>query len=274
MFKRPQLVNRQINREQATGVDGVVLNEVARRDKFWWHYPGLRTLNLLLLGAICCDITNGYDGSMLNGLQILPQWQEFFNHPKGGRLGLISNGTRIGQAGAIITIAPILQKFGRRKPIIFGSAFMLIGIALQTAAQNLPMFVIGRVIIGLGNNIQQSASLVLLAEIAYPPQRPAVLGIMNTTGSVGQILAAWVSNSRDVFVFANMWIANMEADYLRNRPSPRVKLELATAQPSPSLLVAVPIDHGYHDARIATLAHLQQSSRGSSQDFGQIPRRR
>jgi MFS family permease len=149
-------------------------------------------LNLLLLGAICCDITNGYDGSMLNGLQILPQWQEFFGHPTSSTLGLISNGTRIGQAGAIIAIAPIIQKFGRRWPIVFGSAFLLIGIALQTAAQNLSMFVIGRVIIGFGNNLQQSASLVLLAEIAHPSQRPAVLGIMNTTGSVGQILAAWV----------------------------------------------------------------------------------
>jgi hypothetical protein len=31
-----------------------------------------------------------YDGSLLNGLQTLPQWQTFFNHPAGQQLGLIS----------------------------------------------------------------------------------------------------------------------------------------------------------------------------------------
>ena len=189
--------------EQSTGVDGVLLNQVYKRDKFWWHYPGLRTLNLILLGAICCDVTNGYDGSMLNGLQILPQWQKFFDHPTSSTLGLIANGTRIGQCGAIFVVAPIIQKFGRRWPIVYGSALMLLGVALQTAAQNMPMFVIGRVIIGFGNNIQQTASAVLLAETTHPSQRPAVLGIMNTTGSLGQILAAWVSFSGTCPLYAS-----------------------------------------------------------------------
>lgn len=31
-----------------------------------------------------------YDGSLLNGLQTLPQWQTYFNHPAGQQLGLIS----------------------------------------------------------------------------------------------------------------------------------------------------------------------------------------
>ena len=34
--------------------------------------------------------TAGYDGSMMNGLQSLPQWNEYFNNPKGGQLGLFN----------------------------------------------------------------------------------------------------------------------------------------------------------------------------------------
>lgn len=32
----------------------------------------------------------GYDGSLLNGLQGLPAWQENFQHPVGVQLGLIA----------------------------------------------------------------------------------------------------------------------------------------------------------------------------------------
>jgi hypothetical protein len=31
---------------------------------------------------------NGFDGSMMNGLQGLTYWQEYFNYPKGSILGL------------------------------------------------------------------------------------------------------------------------------------------------------------------------------------------
>ena len=181
------------SRNKVSGVDGVVLKDVIpQRSEFWWNYPGLRTLNFLLLGAICCDITNGYDGSMLNGLQILPQWQKYFGEPNAARLGLISNGVRIGQIAALPFVSLIIQKFGRRKPIAYGSVLMLLGIALQAGAQNMAMFVIARVLIGFGNNIQGCAAPILLAELAYPSQRPTIMGIMNTTGSLGQLMAAWV----------------------------------------------------------------------------------
>jgi hypothetical protein len=40
--------------------EGVMLNDIIpARNKLWWHYPGLRTLNLLLLCAVVTDITNG-----------------------------------------------------------------------------------------------------------------------------------------------------------------------------------------------------------------------
>lgn len=175
-------------------VGGRMLRDVIpKREKMWWRYKSLLTLNLLLLGCIASDITNGYDGSMLNGLQIIPLWQEFFNHPSATQLGLITNGTRIGQAAALFVINPLISRFGRRKPIAIGSSIMLLGVALQTASPNLAMFVIGRVFIGFGNNIQQCACPILISELAYPAQRPQITGILNATGSLGQIMAAWIT---------------------------------------------------------------------------------
>jgi sugar porter (SP) family MFS transporter len=178
----------------ASGVPGVMLNDVTpKRNKIWWCYSNLRTLNLLLLCAILTDVTNGYDGSMLNGIQSVPQWQIYFSTPTGTRLGTITNCLRYGQLAALFVCAPIIQKFGRKWPIIFGSAILLIGVALQSVAQNYALFVVGRILIGFGNTIQTTACPILVSELAYPSQRAQIVGIMNSTGSLGQLIAAWIT---------------------------------------------------------------------------------
>jgi sugar porter (SP) family MFS transporter len=183
---------------RTSGVSGIAQDTILRdvlphRDKPWWRYSSLLSLNLLLLGCLASDITNGYDGTMLNGLQIIPAWQTYFKKPTGSRLGLITNGTRIGQAAALFITNPLIERFGRRKPIAIGSVIMLAGIAFQTAAVNEAMFVIGRVLIGVGNTIQQCCCPILLSELSYPSQRPQLTGILNASGSIGQVMAAWIT---------------------------------------------------------------------------------
>ncbi|KAG8672723.1 hypothetical protein FPOAC2_06126 [Fusarium poae] len=41
----------------------------------WWRVPHLLKLNLLLLVPLVSSGDIGYDGSMMNGLQTLPQWR-------------------------------------------------------------------------------------------------------------------------------------------------------------------------------------------------------
>ncbi|CAK7243036.1 MAG: hypothetical protein STHCBS139747_004543 [Sporothrix thermara] len=182
-----------VDKSAVRGVDGVVLHDTDKRDRFWWHYPNLRMLNLLLLGCIVCDITNGYDGSMLNGLQSLETWQAAMGHPKRTRLGTITNGTRYGQLGALVVAAPLMQRLGRRWPIVIGSCILLVGVALQTAANSYGMFVAARVLVGFGNTIQNTACPVLASELAHPAQRTTIIGVQNSTGSLGQIMAAWIT---------------------------------------------------------------------------------
>ena len=40
----------------------------------WWKEPGMRGLYICLMFAVLTSATNGYDGSMMNGLQALDQW--------------------------------------------------------------------------------------------------------------------------------------------------------------------------------------------------------
>lgn len=61
---------------------GLVLADVTPElEKWWFQYPNLLKLNLLLLCAFLAQFTCGFDGSMLNGMQSLPPWQAAFGHP-------------------------------------------------------------------------------------------------------------------------------------------------------------------------------------------------
>lgn len=42
----------------------------------WWRVPHLVRLNLLLLVPFFASYVGGFDGSMLNGIQTVAQWQE------------------------------------------------------------------------------------------------------------------------------------------------------------------------------------------------------
>lgn len=127
-------------------------------------------------------------------LQNLDSWLSYFGNPENSsRIGIFTAGTRIGQLAGLPLISPIVRKYGCRMPIIYGSAVMLIGIALQASATSTAQFVVGRVILGFSNNIQQCGSLILISELAYPDHRPKITAIMNSTGSIGFILGAWIT---------------------------------------------------------------------------------
>lgn len=53
------LVN-QLTPVRGTNAEHMMLKDITpARHRLWWHYTGLRTLNLLLLCAVATDITNG-----------------------------------------------------------------------------------------------------------------------------------------------------------------------------------------------------------------------
>lgn len=53
----------------------------------WYSNRGIVLLNLCLGLALITSTINGFDSSVLNGLQILPDWQTYFQNPGGTALG-------------------------------------------------------------------------------------------------------------------------------------------------------------------------------------------
>lgn len=58
----------------------------------WFKVPHLLYLNFCIFLLTLSSTTGGYDMSMMNGLQALDSWNEYFGTPTGQRLGALSNG--------------------------------------------------------------------------------------------------------------------------------------------------------------------------------------
>ncbi|CAM0138631.1 hypothetical protein VKS41_008362 [Umbelopsis sp. WA50703] len=161
--------------------------------KPWFTYRHIALLNFLLLGSLLAQVVCGYDGSMMNGLQAVPTWNEFFNNPSGAVLGTMSNGTSIGALVMMPFVSYIIDYLGRRWSVILGCVIICIGAALQGGANSFGMFVGGRVLLGLGGAISLTAAPPLVTECAYPTQRPVVTALLMPSWPLGALVAALVT---------------------------------------------------------------------------------
>ncbi|KAF7328253.1 MFS domain-containing protein [Mycena venus] len=111
--------------------------------------------------------TSGYDGSMMNGLQSLPQWEDHFTFPTKEKLGLPSSIQNIG-ALAGYPFARYLSDFIERRPTVFiGALLTVIVTAIQTTSQSVGMFIGARFRIGFGLTFAASAAPMIVFAFAY-----------------------------------------------------------------------------------------------------------
>lgn len=159
--------------------------------------------DLTFFFSLVTSSTNGYDGSMMNGLQSLDQWQSSFNHPTGGMLGLLNAIQNIG-ALAAYPFAPYLSDgIGRRPSIFVGAIIMLGATALQTASSTVNMFIGARFMIGFGLTFAANAAPMLVSEISYPSYRAQLTSVYNSLWYSGAIIAAWATFG--TFKIPNSW---------------------------------------------------------------------
>lgn len=140
----------------------------------WWNNRGILLLNVYLLLPLLTSTVNGLDSSLVNGLQILPAWQDQFGHPKGKALGLINSAQMIGGLVGLPFTPFCSDKLGRRATLFIGSLLMLGGVAMQSTANTVGRFVGARVLIGSGLTFGTNAAPLLITELAYPTQASVV----------------------------------------------------------------------------------------------------
>ncbi|KAI1847144.1 hypothetical protein JX265_011820 [Neoarthrinium moseri] len=158
-----------------------------------WVPESTTTLaGLLMVCSVVNSCTNGYDGSMLNGLNILPSYQDFFNLNE-VTTGLNTASVFIGGCLGPLVAGLIADRLGRRPAIFWGAVITLIGVLLQTAANGIAMFVVARVLLGFGVALSGIAGSVYLSETFPSRWRAWGVGLLNDFYYVGALIAAGIT---------------------------------------------------------------------------------
>ncbi|KAL6407564.1 uncharacterized protein AUP68_08583 [Ilyonectria robusta] len=186
-------------RDQETGSESNAyqpsrLTELAQQAPPWYQSAARRHLYLLLFPAcVISYATSGYDGSMMNSLQTVSYWDEFFGTPRGSQLGLMSAIMSLGSICSTPVAPWVADRFGRRWGITVGSIIMIIGAILQCESTTFAMFVGSRFVLGFGLSFATTASPSMVSELAHPKDRVTITAICNTCWFLGSITAAWVT---------------------------------------------------------------------------------
>lgn len=128
----------------------------------------------------------------MNGLLILPSYSEYF-HLNTTTEGLNNAASWMGGILGAFLMQPIPDYFGRRRAVYIASAITVVGIILQAASQNVAMFVIARMIVGMGSALSNGSAPTLLGELLPPKNRARVLGLFFSCFYVGSLASAIVN---------------------------------------------------------------------------------
>ncbi|KJR86242.1 hexose transporter [Sporothrix schenckii 1099-18] len=159
----------------------------------WYKRPNMRRLYIYIVVLIATNTANGFDGSMMNGLQTLSYWQNFFDHPHGSLLGLFNASMSLGSIVGQLPVPYLIDWYGRKLGLFVGCLIMLLAIGLQSGAQNFGMFIAARLVLGFGNTIVMGAAPLLIAEIAHPQDRAVLVTLSASSYQSGAFIASWVT---------------------------------------------------------------------------------
>ncbi|KAJ3959084.1 hypothetical protein N0V92_004325 [Colletotrichum tropicale] len=159
------------------------LTRIAQNDKkVWYKKPNLRFLYLILIPTgLGVEWTSGFDSSMMNSLQAVESWFEYFGRPNSSRLGLLNAMYSLGALMAIPFVPIASNYLGRRRTILLGSWIMVLGAGLQAGSRNQDMFLASRWVLGFGIPFAIINASSLLGELSYAKERSIMTSLFNAS---------------------------------------------------------------------------------------------
>lgn len=149
------------------------------------NYKSSTQIKLYFMMALCVlnGIMNGYDGSVISGINAMEPFQDRFEIGMTGNLNgavfsIYTAGGIVGSLGC----GYIMDRWGRRVGMFIGAFCIVLGSVLQASSYQLPQFMIGRFIVGFGNPMCATTAAVYIVELAYPTWRGLAGGLYNVLG--------------------------------------------------------------------------------------------
>ncbi|CAG7561732.1 unnamed protein product [Fusarium equiseti] len=149
--------------------------------------------------AASCMTLYGFDSSVFNALQASDNWLNWFN------LDLKEDSYTVGLINTCYTIGAIVSGFfiggpladwlGRRAGMGIGCFITIIAAIIQAFAPKgkLGVFILGRVLIGIGQGTALTAGPVYIGEISPAEIRGQVMTFWQLFYSVGAFIAYWIN---------------------------------------------------------------------------------
>lgn len=137
----------------------------------WYKKKHLLYLNFLAMSMGLLAAANGYDGSMMNGLIALPQWNSFMDHPTGAWLGFINAIQSLSSVLGYPVTAYFANRWGRKNGLFIGFAFLFLGALLQAFTPVPAGFIVARFFLGQPSSWWGTMAPLLITELAYPTHR-------------------------------------------------------------------------------------------------------
>ncbi|ORY16575.1 sugar transporter [Clohesyomyces aquaticus] len=149
-------------------------------------------LALIILTAMLSCTTQGYDCSMMNGLNILETYTNYF-HLNTVTTALNTSIVWMGQFFAGPPGGWVADRYGRKWAMFFAAMTNIIAATLQTASQNMAMFIISRFLIGIGSGVAFAQVPGYVSEVAAWKRRGLTNGLFNCSYLIGGLIAAGIT---------------------------------------------------------------------------------
>merc|ERR1711939_431302 len=134
----------------------------------------------------------GYDQGVMSGIITGGHFKDYFNQPSRAEIGTMVAILEVGAFISSLSIGKLGDVLGRRKTILYGSLIFILGGALQSFANGMPMMMLGRIIAGLGVGALSTIVPVYQSEIS-PPHNRGKLACIEFTGNItGYAASVWV----------------------------------------------------------------------------------
>ncbi|EJT52572.1 hypothetical protein A1Q1_03374 [Trichosporon asahii var. asahii CBS 2479] len=154
--------------------------------------PGLRKMMTAVVMLYFNAWTWGYDGTLLNAFQAMPVWQQYFNHPTGGALGIIAAIFYLPAIGTPFIGSFLGDRIGRRATLFGACLFSIAGALLTTFATGRGMLIAGRGVMGAALGVQSTIGPPFMQEICHPRLRARAAAMWFITYQAGTCISAWI----------------------------------------------------------------------------------
>ncbi|KAL0694267.1 hypothetical protein Bca4012_061447 [Brassica carinata] len=178
-----------------------------RAEQYQGKITGFVTITCLI--AAIGGSMFGYDVGVAGGVTSTDDFlREFFsnvyakrrnahedNYCKFNDQGLAAFNSSLYIAGLVGTLvaSPITRNYGRRVSIICAGIFFLVGAAVNAGSMNLPMLLLGRIMLGFGVGFESQAVPVYLSEVSPAHMRGALSILFQLATTLGIFSANMIS---------------------------------------------------------------------------------